>query len=206
MRHFFLLATLLLSTQAFSQTDSLAQCRARSERLRFQVRELSSRLNACEAQNTGTSSREVERLRSENYRLVEENRQLLLRLDQLEGRYYEQFFCSAGCANSNYEVDTRYMASAVASNRVEAEFLAGKEVSKSYGCNFGVKTYKCESFTSDVQMNFCSVACADSNGRADQRYSAGGKGRNKAEAEYNATLELKKNYGCNFGTAVIACN
>lgn len=204
MKFVILLTVLVSSFSAFAQTDALAQCRARVERLRFQVEDLTARVNSCEM---GNGSGEVAYLRSENMRLTEQNRQLQFRIDELEGRNrYEQYFCSAGCHDVNSKLDTRYMESATAYTRLEAEMLAKQLAHKTYTCNFGVKINKCEPFMSDMQVNYCTVACVDVNGRADERFSAGARGRNNAEAEMMAIKELKKAYACNFGIKVTACN
>lgn len=205
MKFVMILAVLVSSLSAFAQTDALSQCRAQNDRLQFQLRDLTARLRTCE-QGNGGGYGEVEYLRQENYRLTEQNRQLQLRIDELEGRGYQQYFCTAACHDVNSRIDTRYMEGAAAYTQLEAEMLAKQLAHKTYSCNFGVKVNKCEPFTSEVPMNYCTVACTDVNGRSDERYSAGSRGRNKAEAEMLAVKELKKTYACNFGIKVTACN
>ena len=203
MKFVILLTVLVSSFSAFAQSDALSQCRARVERLRFQVEDLTARVNSCEM---GNGSGEVAYLRSENMRLTEQNRQLQYRIDELEGRGYQQYYCAAACHDVNSRIDSRYMEGATAYTQLEAEMLAKQLAHKTYSCNFGVKTYKCEPFKGEVQMNYCTVACSDVNGRADERFSAGARGRNNVEAEMMAIKELKKAYACNFGIKVTACN
>lgn len=207
MKYVIALSFMALSLSAFAQSDALTQCRARVDRLRLQVQDLTARVNACELGGGSEYPGEVAYLRSENLRLKEQNRLLQIRIDELEGNgSYERFFCTAGCVDVNSRVDIRYMESGTAYTQLEADLLAKQTVQKTYTCNFGLKSYKCEPFTSDAQMSFCTAGCADINGRADERYSAGGRGRNKTEAEFLAIKELKKTYTCNFGVKVIACN
>ncbi|WPU65580.1 hypothetical protein [Peredibacter starrii] len=205
MKFVMMIAVLLSGLSAFAQTDALSQCRAQNDRLQFQLRDLTARLRTCE-QGTGGGYGEVEYLRQENYRLTEQNRQLQFRIDELEGRGYQQFYCVAGCYDVNSRIDTRYMEAASAPTQLEAEMLAKQLTHKTYSCNFGVKTYKCEAMRGEAQMNYCTVACSDVNGRADERFSAGARGRNTVEAEMLAIKELKKTYACNFGIKVTACN
>lgn len=189
------------SFQAFAQD----RCELRVQKLQEKISEISNQLSICQS-NGGGSSAELNYLRNENIRLTDTNRALQLRIDQLEGRGYEQFFCSAACIDSYGRIDNRYMATATAYTQLEADMLAKQATQKAYGCNYGVKAYKCESFTSDRQAAFCTAGCVDSYGRVDERYSTGSRGRNRLEAEILALKETQSQHECNYGVKIISCN
>jgi hypothetical protein len=196
----------LLVFLAFFSMTTFAQdrCEMRIQKLQERIADLSSQLRYCQIGNP--DYREIERLRSENFYLAEQNRLLQLRIDELEGRGRESFYCSAGCVNTAGMVDVRYLAGASALTQLEADLLAKEEVNKKYSCNFGMKTYKCGPLRTDIHQNFCTAACTNSAGVPDQRFTAGGRGRNMLEAEVEAIKQVQSRWQCNFGIKVIACN
>lgn len=200
MKLALILALAIFSMSSFAQD----RCEMRIQKLQERIAELQSQLRSCQMGNPDRG--ELERLRSENYYLAEQNRLLQQRIDELEGRGRESFFCAAGCININGIVDNRYLASASAWTHLEADMLAKQEVNKKYQCNYGVKTYKCEAVKTDLQRSFCTAACVNVNGTPDERYMAGGRGRNATEAEVNALKEVQAKWTCNYGIKVIACN
>lgn len=204
-RSLIAIIALAASFQAFGQ-DSLMRCQARSEKLQERVTDLNRQLSQCERNNGGGNSSEVFMLRNENARLSQENRLLQIRIDQLEGRGYEQFLCVAGCKDLYGKIDTRYMSSATAYSQLEADMLAKQNTQKTFSCNYGVNTYKCESFTSEIQSAFCTAGCVDLYGKVDERYAGGARGRNRLEAEISALKDVQKQHSCNYGVKVIACN
>lgn len=194
---------LVLSTFSLS---SFAQstCEMRVEKLREKLSQVSEELRMCQLGNTNSS--EIQYLRTENYRLQEANRVLQLRIDELEGRGFEQYFCSASCVNYNGSIDNRYISSATAPTQVEADLVAKQQTQKKYSCNYGVKTYKCEVYRGDLQRNFCTAACVNYNGTPDERFAAGARGRNVTEAEVLAIKEVQSKFQCNYGIKVMQCN
>lgn len=200
MKFTVLLALSLFSASTFAQDT----CSLRIEKLREKLAEVSNELRMC--QSSQPDRGEVEYLRRENNRLQDLNVVLQMRIDELEGRGREQYFCSAGCVSVSGIVDTRYLMEAEAPTQLEADLLAKKAVQGKYSCNYGIKTYKCEVIRSEIQRNFCTAACVSVSGTPDERYSGGARGRNQLEAEILAIKDVKKNYNCNYGIKVISCN
>lgn len=200
MKLFFVMVLSAMSFSSFAQD----RCEMRVARLQERLAEVSAQLRACESSNPNRG--EIEYLRSENYRLTETNRLLKLRIDELEGRTHEKFFCSASCVSYNGTIDNRYLMTATAWTQLEADLLAKQEVQKKYSCNYGVKTYKCEAVRTDLQRSFCTAACASYNGTPDERYMAGARGRNPVEAEVLAIKEVQSKFSCNYGIKIISCN
>ena len=196
-------ALVLMSTsfQAFSQD----RCELRVQKLQEKISENNNQLAICQS-NGGGSSSEVTFLRNENARLIADNQALQVRINQLEGRGYEQFLCAAGCVDAYGKIDTRYMTTGLAYTQLEADMNEKKETQKKYSCNYGVKTYQCESFSSDRQVSYCAAGCVDAYGKVDERYSNGARGRNRLEAEILALKEVQNQYKCNYGVKIISCN
>jgi hypothetical protein len=197
------LLLIILASLSFS-TFAQDRCEMRVERLRERLAEVTSQLRACQSVNP--DRRELEYLRNENFRLAETNRQLQLRIDELEGRGIEEYFCSASCVSYSGAIDNRFLMTATAYTELEADLLAKQEVQKKYSCNYGVKTYKCESIRTDIRKNFCTAACASYSGAADERYMVGARGRNVVEAEVLAVKAVQSKYSCNNGIKIINCN
>jgi cell division protein FtsB len=200
MKLALILALAIFSSMSFAQD----RCEMRVQKLQERIQDLTSQLRSCQMGNQ--QSNELDFLRRENARLTDENFRLQQRIDVLEGRGREQFFCSAACVNYSGTIDNRYLMTATAMTQLEADLLAKKEVQKKYSCNYGIQTYKCEAMRTDVQKNFCTAACQDYSGNPDQRYMAGARGRNAAEAEVLAIQEVQKSYSCNYGIKIISCN
>lgn len=224
-------AALVMATASFAQRrpidvdidvniGSLPQCIKRLENARERVRDLQSRLQSCELR--GTDSRELDFLRSENVRLnqevdrmrsdnlaiMDENRELRRQIDDLLGRGRTQgFICSAACTDRYGAVDLRYLSLGTGMFEAEADVNAKREVQNAYSCNYGVKLVKkCEVMTSEIPQNFCVAACTDRYGALDERYSVGERGRNLIEAETLALKAAQKKFSCNYGVKIKTCN
>lgn len=200
----------LLSVQAFAQRNDryssreLTQCLETVKRLENRI-DLMTR--QCDQRGPSRNDVELNNLRRENQRLAEENRNLQYQIDDLLGRnQVREFICVAGCTYSSGTIDTKYQQSATAATQLEAEFLAKKATQSKYSCSYSTKVSKCEEILSNRQDVFCSVACTYSSGAADEKYSAGARGRNATEAQINASVDLMKNYSCSYGVKVIGCS
>lgn len=148
----------------------------------------------------------VQKLQEKIAELSEENLRLQRRINELEERNRAQFLCSASCVNQNGVLDIRYLMTAIARTQADADLIAKREVQRKYSCNFGIHKYKCEVVRTEIERNFCRAACTDQNGVPEERYIAGGRGRNQTEAEVHAIQEVQKTYSCNFGIKIISCN
>ena len=233
MKALLLAATFLLGSTAFAQhrpnrpidididinVGSLPVCIKRLADAREKVQDLRSRLQSCEMRGTDTReidrlleenrrlNFEVDRMRSDNLTIMEQNRELRRQIDDLLGRNNtSSFLCSAGCTDRFGSVDTKYLSLGSGQFEVEADVNAKREVQSAYSCNYGVKTVKCEKVTSEIPQNFCVAACTDRFGSLDERYSVGERGRNLVEAETLALKAAQKKFSCNYGVKIKSCN
>lgn len=188
-----------ISMSSFAQD----RCQMRVQKLQERVDQLQTQLRYCESSNPGRQ--EIELLRQENYRLADQNRVLQERIDRLEGRGHRQVICASSCTDYLGNVDLKYIQMGIAYTQTEADLLSKQNVSAKYNCTYGIKSYRCEDSHSEIKRNFCTTACTDYLGNADQRYMVGGRGRNKLEAEVESMKELRAKYNCTYGVKVVSC-
>jgi hypothetical protein len=201
MKLLFSVLALFFCVSSYSQSS----CELRVQQLRERLADVSARLRACEAGQYPDGG-ELEYLRTENLRLREANRRLQRRIDELEGRYpTDEFFCAAGCVSYAGMIDMRYLMTATAVTELEADLLAKQTTQRTYACNYGVQKYKCEEIRTTVPRSFCTAACVDYSGNADQRFLVGARGRNVTEAEVAALKGAQAKYACNYGVKIVDC-
>lgn len=196
----------------------LVMCLKTLNNAEYKIVTLEEQLRRCDGNG---SSSEVQRLREENsrlsydisnlqstnYRLQDENRELRRQLEMSRPTPPQamEVFSYAACTDSKGKADTRYISSATAAFRLEAEAGALKAVHAKYTCNFGATVVETAPVLSSQEINFCTAACISSTGIADNRYSIGGRGRSISEAKFNALKATHAKYTCNYGVEVTAC-
>lgn len=195
---------MVLATSAFAQRQN--GCR---EDLQIALREnqdLRIRLAKCEENNRHGDREEVQRLRREIADLRQENRALRDELDRLRNPpRYEAFICAASCTDMYGNATFMHSKLGSGSIQAEAEQNSRANLQAALSCTYGLKVRGCEQVRPGSRK-YCTVACTDMYGNANERYTAGAYGRNTVEAEVLALEELKKNYTCNYNVKVISCN
>lgn len=146
-------------------------------------------------------------LTDSNNRLFRENADLRRQLDDLQGGGYnrDRFFSYAGCTDRFGAVDMRYIAAGAGLFQLEAETKALQATQAEKSCNLGVKVVESEEITSGIEKNYCTAGCTDRFGVIDTRYIQSGKGRNMAEAKFNALAAAQKTYSCNLSVKIQNC-
>lgn len=147
-------------------------------------------------------------LTDSNNRLFRENADLRRQLDDLQGGNNGRdrgFFSYAGCTDVYGTVDVKYIAASTGMFQLESETNALKAVQAERKCNYGVKVVETEEIRTGIERNYCTAGCTDVYGTVDTRYIQAGKGRNMAEAKFNALKAAQTSYSCNYSVKIQNC-
>ncbi len=183
------------------------------EELRRENRRLNDSIDRLTSDNRNLSdsnarlSYDNNALTDSNNRLLRENIDLRRQLDDLQGGGGRDrgFFSYAGCTDAYGTVDVKYIAAATGMFQLEAETNALKAVQAERKCTYGVKTVETEEIRTGIERNYCTAGCTDAYGSVDTRYIQAGKGRNMAEAKFNALKSAQKTYSCTYSVKIQNC-
>lgn len=120
--------------------------------------------------------------------------------EEIPGAVYD---ASAACVSSTGSPDLRYIADGQGSSLLEAETNARISVQATDSCNFSIADIQS---SEGLRTTYCTAACVDSTGTADESYSLGEQGRDQTQAMVNALSAVQSNYSCNFGVVITGCD
>lgn len=120
------------------------------------------------------------------------------------GPQYDQsiFNCNAACADISGNATNSTLEGGAGKSLLEATIAATVNLQAAYTCDYGMKSLDC---STGLQNNYCIAACNGIDGTANLTTSKGAAGRNKADAEAQAMLALRKAYSCDYGAQVTQC-
>lgn len=170
------------------------------------LHETQSQLQWCLNQRVDT--REVDRLKSENEQLRNENFNLKNQLEEERRSRRPRtlgYFSYTSCKNYDGNSNLKFIASGVGFVPAEAETNSTIELSKKYTCNYGSQVVNTEEIKSEEPIAYCVAGCTNYAGVVDSQFIKASRGRNQTEASFLAIKSVNDSYNCNYGVAVSIC-